>query len=524
MEENSNFGFINEQDNLQNPVENQPNQYNAPANQELNHKQEFPETVQNTQELSVDPQAVQPEIQTTVQPEMQKTVLQINPQNPNIQTNQQVNQSGSLSQETLKQFEQFYNYRKQQEKIQENGSAKKQRKSSGGLIFSFIAIGLACIIVGGIVGVLVSPNSANSIMKNIMQIEENQGIVLTPEKTARPANPPVIGGESYNIAPGEETIADICELMVKSVVGVKGYIAQSQSGTSSSDISSSDIPSSYGSGLIISKDGYILSNSHVIEGCDSFEVVLYDDTVLSAVLVGNDVVSDISVLKVEKTDLYAAPLGDSDAMRVGQQVIAIGNPLGEELSNSVTVGYVSGLRKMVFNGENQNMIQTDAAINSGNSGGPLVNLRGEVIGINTLKKIYSGIDDYGMPINTEGLGFAIPISVAKSMAEGIISGNPIERPGIGVKVTDVTAQDMAELNAPQGVFVKEVSEGGPASAGGILADDIITKINGNDIKNYLELKDELKKCNIGDKIPITIWRQGQLLEKFVVVGDLSKMY
>ncbi len=414
------------------------------------------------------------------------------------------------NQQMQNQFEEYYRYRKAQE---------SKNRSKGGLIAAVISICLACLILGGVVGGLILYNVAsarsnfeNRIIQSEVPIEPQEQPVVTPPEV------PKIGGEGFNIPESENKIADICEEMTKSVVGIKGYVRRYQRG-----VERTAVVKNFGSGIIISTDGYILSNSHVVEECDYYEIILDNGDIVKAQLIGNDPVTDISILKAEgKFD--AAPLGNSESLRVGERVIAIGNPTGEQLSSSVTVGYISGLnREMNFNGEVQNMIQTDAAINAGNSGGPLVNMNGEVIGINTLKRIYAGTDEYGNPISSEGLGFAIPINVAKEIAEQIIMEGSVKRPGIGITCDNVTEQDIDTWKVPSGVMVRSVTQNGPADLAGILTYDIITQVNGKSVTTYEELKAEISKSTIGQSIKVTIWREGETIEKSVDIADLNKL-
>jgi serine protease Do len=240
--------------------------------------------------------------------------------------------------------------------------------------------------------------------------------------------------------------------------------------------------------------------------------------------VGTDKTTDLAVIKIDATGLTPAALGDSDVLEVGETVVAIGNPLGETLAGSVTSGIVSALnRDISTKGYSQQYIQTDAAINPGNSGGALVNMKGQVIGINTLKTYMAGYDDYGVPIGTEGIGFAIPINHAKPIIEQLIATGSVERPGIGINcLVDETNQYNA-AGAPTGVTVAGVTKNGPAEKAGLEAGDIIIAIDGVAVDTVEALTTALKSHTIGQQVELTVWRSGQEYKAVVTIGDLNNM-
>jgi 2-alkenal reductase len=233
-----------------------------------------------------------------------------------------------------------------------------------------------------------------------------------------------------------------------------------------------------GSGVVISREGYIVTNFHVIDGAESLEVVLADGTPLPAVLIGADPYADLAVLQAEVEMLPAVPFGNSDALKPGEPVIAIGSPLGDFV-NTVTVGVVSATGRS-FEGlggfELQDLIQTDAAINQGNSGGPLVNLAGQIVGINTLVVRGSGSGGAG----AEGLGFSIPSNTVRALTEQIIGQGRVDRPFLGIRSATITPE-VAESNrlpVDHGVFVVEVIGGGPGERAGLRPRDIVVSIGG----------------------------------------------
>ena len=270
-----------------------------------------------------------------------------------------------------------------------------------------------------------------------------------------------------------------------------------------------------GSGFIYSSDGYILTNFHVIESASSIKVTLYDGTSYDAKLVGYDESNDIAVLKIDAENLTPVTIGDSDNLNVGDSVIAIGNPLGE-LTFSLTSGAVSALDREVTMSNNvtMNLIQTDCAINSGNSGGALFNLYGEVIGITNAK--YSGSSGSGASI--DNIGFAIPINSVRSIVDSIIEKGYVAKPYIGVMVADVS-DEAKNYGTPAGAAVASVTEGGPADKAGLQANDIITAVDGTEISGKSDLSSIIADHAAGDKLTLSVYRQGQTLTLTVEIGE-----
>ena len=257
------------------------------------------------------------------------------------------------------------------------------------------------------------------------------------------------------------------------------------------------------SGFIITEDGYILTNSHCVLDATSVEVTLHNGEKYDATIIGCDTDTEVAVIKIEAgKKLDPVTLGDSDKVRVGQYAIAIGNPLRYEYSMSVGI-ISSTTRKVDLNGRNVTMLQTDAALNSGNSGGPLFNINGEVIGINTLKQP----DVYGSSV--EGIAFAVPINLALRIARELIELGEVSRPGINITV------DAYEYTG-NGVTVKEAVAGGAADTAGIKAGDIIVAYNDIPVTDFADLSDLLAESRIGDTVEITVLR-GEVTLKFNVV-------
>lgn len=279
-----------------------------------------------------------------------------------------------------------------------------------------------------------------------------------------------------------------------------------------------------GTGIVMTSDGYIITNAHVISDstygkATNVSVVMSDETSYQATVIGCDEDTDIAVLKVDAAGLSAAEFGNSDDLQVGELVIAIGNPLGFELFGSVTCGIVSALnRDITINEKQMNLIQTDAAINSGNSGGPLVNSYGQVIGINSAKMSSNYTET-----TVEGLGFAIPMSQAKTIVDDLINlGYVSGRPQLGIIGSDISEATASMYNMPMGVYVRTVTPGGAADLAGIKSGDIVIGINGEAIKTSEELNKIKNTFKAGDSIKLTISRNGQDIELNVVLQEVTQ--
>lgn len=257
-----------------------------------------------------------------------------------------------------------------------------------------------------------------------------------------------------------------------------------------------------GSGIIISTDGYIVTNQHVIDGASEISVILNTGDECVAKLVGADSKSDLAVLKIEKSGLPAATLGNSDELQVGELAVAIGNPLGQELAGSVTAGVISALnRKMTVDNKDYNLVQTDAAINPGNSGGALVNKYGEVIGINTIKLSSTEV---------EGIGFAIAITEAKPIIDDLMSNGYVSgRPLVGISVSENR----------NGLTVEQIAEGSGAEAAGMQIGDLIVKADGKTVKTSKELNEIRDKKSPNDVLKLTVIRNGELMDIDVKLGE-----
>ncbi len=382
--------------------------------------------------------------------------------------------------------------------------APAPRKKRTGLLM--VVIALCCSLLGGVLGaglILLlqeEPETEVSIVKNekddsdhttILQgNRENTVIDITQIDTDRLL-----------------TAAEVYAANVNSTVGITTSITTNYWGFQSTSAAS-------GSGFIISKDGYILTNHHVIEDSDSITVTMFDGTDYDAQLIGYDESNDIAVLKIEAEDLAPVVLGDSDNLNVGDDVIAIGNPLGE-LTFSLTAGTVSAKdREVTFsNGVTMDLLQTDCAINSGNSGGALFNMYGEVIGVTNAKYSSSGGE-----ASIDNIGFAIPLNTVRPIVESIIEKGYISKPYLGVTVSDV-GEDYLLYGLPAGAAIQGVNEDSPAQKAGLRKGDIVTKIGDVEITCGADLVDAVGASEVGTKLVLTVYRAGQTLEITAEVGE-----
>ncbi len=311
----------------------------------------------------------------------------------------------------------------------------------------------------------------------------------------------------------ETAITKAVQTVGPSVVTVVGTIPGQQTFFGYSGDSTST-----GSGVFISSDGYILTNNHVIEGAQQLQVVYSDGTQHDATLVGTDQYSDLAVLKVSGTVPAVATLGNSDALNPGESVIAIGSPLGD-FKNTVTVGVVSATGRSIDTGNGYSidgLIQTDAAINQGNSGGPLVDLAGDVIAINTL--IIRSSDTGTV---AEGLGFAIPINTARVVSEQLIQNGHVSRPYLGISWQPITPRVAAIYRLPvqYGVYITDVAANSPASQAGLQVGDIIIAIDSTNLDETHAYINTLFQYSAGDTVTITLNRNGQQVQLQATLGE-----
>ncbi|MFR5683198.1 MAG: S1C family serine protease [Clostridia bacterium] len=361
----------------------------------------------------------------------------------------------------------------------------------------------------GVVGTAVVIGTCFGIPQIREKIVGNQTVANTESATTSGNN---LNTNLVSLANYSDTGVGVANKVRPSIVGIKvEYVVNSLFNTSQTATAS-------GSGIIISEDGYILTNNHIVNSSSSSSfyelgkaskvtITLYnDETAYEAKIVGTDEQTDLAVLKIEKTGLTAAELGDSDSIQVGEFSMAIGNPLG--LNNSVTAGIISAVDRKVTDsdGKTFTLIQTDAAINSGNSGGALVNSKGQVIGVNTLKLQGTGV---------EGMGFAIPINATKDITAQLIQYSKVKRPYIGITGIDLD-QKTAEYNKlVVGIYIKEVEDFSAAQKGGLKVGDVIIEADGTKVTTMDELNKIKNSHKIGDELKLKVNRNGQ--EKEIVI-------
>lgn len=299
----------------------------------------------------------------------------------------------------------------------------------------------------------------------------------------------------------ELSLQELYDQCSKSIVAIKGY----QDGVDGYY---------WGSGIILSEDGLILTNTHVIENCDTASVTLFDNSSYDAALVGADSTSDIAVLRIEATGLTPASFGDSAELAIGDQVAAIGNPLGETFRMTLTDGIISAIdRGISYNGHSMTLLQTNTAINEGNSGGALFNMYGQVIGVTNMKMMssYSSI---------EGIGFAIPSSTIAAVADSLMQYGEVRgRTAIGVTVGAIPENVTSHYDLPTGLYVSAVEEKSDAAAKGIQQGDIITAVNGNPASATSDILTVKNTLSVGDTITFTIWRDGETFDVDVILVD-----
>lgn len=364
---------------------------------------------------------------------------------------------------------------------------------ASGILGTSIVIG-TCFGIPTIKNFILNTNSSS----NKTSLESNLST-----STDNSVNTSLVSISNYS-----DTGVYVAQKVLPSVVGIKvEYSVSSVFYRNQSTATAS----AEGSGIIISEDGYILTNNHIINSSSNSSfyeiskankiiVSLYnDETEYEATIIGTDEQTDLAVIKIDKTGLTSATLGNSDTIQVGEFAMAIGNPLG--MQSSVSSGMISAVnRKVTSDNKTYTLIQTDTAINSGNSGGALVNSKGEVIGINTLKMSGSGI---------EGMGFAIPINSAKPIAEQLIEYNKVKRPYIGITGRDIDEQTAKNNNLVTGIYVLNIEEFSAAEKAGIKIGDVITEFNGTKVSTMDELNDLKNSLSIGTEVTLTINRNGE---------------
>lgn len=370
----------------------------------------------------------------------------------------------------------------------------------------FAAIVIACSLVTGTLGGVAGAMIANPPAQTTQSGTATQNGTVTPSGTNNELQESTKTVSSTN---GEAlTVAQITQKVSPSVVCISTQVnstSQGPFGAQEEDVTGA------GSGIVISTDGYIVTNEHVISGASSIKVATSDGKEYTAKVVGSDSQTDIAVIKIDATGLTPATFGDSGKLQVGDTAVAIGNPLGE-LANTVTVGIISALdRDIELEGQTMRLLQTDAAINPGNSGGALINSAGEVIGINTAKTSAVGV---------EGLGFAIPINDVKSVIDSLKTMGYVEgRTKLGIYTRDIDSDTARMYNLTEGVYVVSVEQGSGAEAAGIKSGDIITAFDGKSVKTTSDINTIKKNHKAGDTVGFTVVRNGQKIDGSLKLGE-----
>lgn len=395
-----------------------------------------------------------------------------------------------------------------------NKNEKSQKNKTGfgkTVILPFLSGVVGCsVVLGTCFGVpsirskLINNSSSNISTSNSSSTQSNGYVTQT------------------SLSNYSDTAVYAANKILPSIVGIKiEYTVNTQSffGRSSSSTATAS-----GSGIIISDDGYILTNNHVVSSSTSesnsyyqitdagkVTVTLFgDETEYEAKIVGQDEQTDLAVIKIEKTGLTKAEFADSDSVKVGEFAMAVGNPVN--MNSTVTTGIVSAVNRKITDsdGKTYTCIQTDAAINSGNSGGALVNSEGKVIGINTLKLSGTGI---------EGIGFAIPINSTTDITSQLIQYSKVKRPFIGISGIDLNAETAKTYNLVEGVYVKSVEDFSAAEKAGLKAGDVIIEVEGKSIKTMNELNEVKNSHKIGDELKLKINRNGTEKEITLTLGE-----
>ena len=309
-----------------------------------------------------------------------------------------------------------------------------------------------------------------------------------------------------NSPAGKLSLSDLYAACVDSIVSIASY-EDGKKGYS------------WGSGVVLSEDGLILTNTHVVNESDRVTVTLSDDEEYEATLVGADAISDIAVLKIPAEGLKPARFGQSSELQVGEAVAAIGNPLGEEFRSTLTDGIISAIdRGISYNGRTMTLIQTNTALNEGNSGGALFNMYGQVIGITNMKMMssYSSI---------EGIGFAIPSSTVQNVVQALLRDGEVRgRPAIGITVGSIPDNAVSHYDLPEGLYVSDVSEESDAFAQGIRPGDIVTAADGIPVRTTDDVNEIKNTHKVGETMTFTIWRDGETMEIEVTLFDTNDVY
>ena len=392
---------------------------------------------------------------------------------------------------------------------------KTEKKKKRSLKSTWLWIGLPVLVLLLIVGTSLAfagtgstapgamPKDWNEYLEDFYQSSQSDTLETSIERTVL-EQPFALS----LVQPGEQELSlqELYAACADSIVGITAY-PEDQNGYY------------WGTGVIAGENGLIVTNAHVIEGCASAEVTLYNNESYEALLVGADAVSDLALLKIDCTGLPAASFADISSLSVGDPVAAIGNPLSEEFRSTLTNGIISAIdRGMNYNGHTMSLLQTNAAINQGNSGGALFNMYGQVVGITNMKMMsyFSSI---------EGIGFAIPSSTVKAVVDQLAENGEVRgRPSIGITVGAVPQEALENYELPEGLYISAVAENSDAAAQGIREGDILTAIDGQSVSSTEEVAAIRDTRSVGDSMRFTIWRQGETFEVDVRLMDTNDVY
>ena len=392
---------------------------------------------------------------------------------------------------------------------------KTEKKKKRSLKSTWLWIGLPVLVLLLIVGTSLAfagtgstapgamPKDWNEYLEDFYQSSQSDTLETSIERTVL-EQPFALS----LVQPGEQELSlqELYAACADSIVGITAY-PEDQNGYY------------WGTGVIAGENGLIVTNAHVIEGCASAEVTLYNNESYEALLVGADAVSDLALLKIDCTGLPAASFADISSLSVGDPVAAIGNPLSEEFRSTLTNGIISAIdRGMNYNGHTMSLLQTNAAINQGNSGGALFNMYGQVVGITNMKMMsyFSSI---------EGIGFAIPSSTVKAVVDQLAENGEVRgRPSIGITVGAIPQEAVENYELPEGLYISAVAENSDAAAQGIREGDILTAIDGQSVSSTEEVAAIRDTKSVGDSMRFTIWRQGETFEVDVRLMDTNDVY
>lgn len=394
----------------------------------------------------------------------------------------------------------------------------EERHKSKSSMRGYIVIALIFLLLGGVLMYAAAP-----YLPNI-----GRDIAAAPNPSSNPTEPPQDGTEPNSSVPALGYQGDLFITADNPVVDIAAQVGPAVVGiTTTTEVVVPDFffnqrtveREGYGSGIIISEAGHIVTNYHVVQNARNLFVILQGGTKLEAVFIGGDPESDIAVIQVDHPDLTVAKLGNSDLVRQGELAIAIGNPLGHNLAGTVTAGIISAVdRTLQIDRRTLKLLQTDAAINQGNSGGPLVNSRGEVIGMNTVKLAGAVV---------EGLGFAIPSNVFIPIVQQIIETGNVERPAqpwVGIiQPAEIDADRGREFDLPVGILVRDVYPGSPAEEAGILPGDVLLAFDGVEPLTMAALRETIEKKQVGDVVSVKVWRNGNDFVLRIKLADMAEI-